>query len=367
VLAGICAGALVYIHPIAPLYAPFALACGFAVPRRPLPTLLPSLRAALVAAGIVAAPYLWALAVLSRRYDVGTGGSLRATGERPVPIESLLGMMPGGWPTAVVAAGLACLGVLHLRTAQPRVAVLLGLWVLVPIAFFTVIPAETRFFVRYLLAALPPLLLLVATGALAGGRRFGSRSLVGAAVVAILVGLGARDGLDRAREVRAIGMERLLRAADVPDALLFSSTGKPISDRPAEQLDTYVALRRAGIEQMEELPAIDVRFDPTVEARGEAALASYLRTGSARRGIWIFRGPASRVTLAERRLEPAPGVETLRVSDSVLVVRTLSLLPPRRLVEHAVRVREAWSIGSPSDRWPEALIGIDRAVLDQHG
>jgi hypothetical protein len=73
------------------------------------------------------------------------------------------------------------------------------------------------------------------------------------------------------------------------------------------------------------------------------------------------------VTLAERRLEAAPGVETLRVSDSVLVVRTLSLLPPRRLVEHAVRVREAWSIGSPSDRWPEALIGIDRAVLDQHG
>ena len=94
-LAGAAAGALVYVHPIAPLYVPFALATGIACSDAPLRSFVPGLRAALIAAAAVAAPYVWALAVLARRYEVGAGGSLGQAGDRSVVHESLLGLTPG--------------------------------------------------------------------------------------------------------------------------------------------------------------------------------------------------------------------------------------------------------------------------------
>ena len=172
-LAGAAAGALVYVHPIAPVYAPFALADRGRLLHAPLRSFAQSARAAILAAALVAAPYVWALAVLTRRYDVGTGNTLAAKGDRPIVLESLLGMTPGGNAIAAIAAALVAIGIVSIWRQTPRLALLLALWIAFPLAFFSVVTANTRFFVRYVIPALPPLLLLVAAGAFALGRRIG--------------------------------------------------------------------------------------------------------------------------------------------------------------------------------------------------
>lgn len=361
-LAGAAAGALVYVHPIAPLYAPFVLATGIARSDAPLRSFLPGLRAASIAAVVVAAPYVWALAVLTRRYDVGASGPLGSTGDRSVVQESVLGLTPGGGSVAVVAVALAAIGAVSIRREAPRVALLLGLWVAVPIVFFSVIPADTRFFVRYVATTLPPFLLLVAAGAFAIGRWARRPVLVGAAVTAVLVAIGVVDDARHVERARGVAIARLMPLTSIPQALLFSSTGSPISDRPPEHLDTYVALRRPGIEQLEELPSLDPRFDAQVEEHGLAAVVAYLRrTRAPSRGVWIFRGPERRVAHAERVLAHVPGVELRRASKTLLVVHSSVPLPPRRLIEQSLEVRGAWSIRSPSDKWADMLIEIDRA------
>jgi len=363
-LAGAAAGALVYVHPIAPLYAPFALATGIARSEAPLRSFLPAIRAALIAAAAVAAPYVWALAVLTRRYDVGASGTLGSTGDRSVAQESLLGLTPGGGAIAAVAVVLAVIGIVSIRRDRPRVALLLGLWVVVPIVFFSVVSANTRFFVRYVVITLPPFLLLVAAGTFAIGRWVGRPVLVGGSVIIALVGFGVLDDARHVQKTRAVAVARLVPLTSIPRALLLSSTGSPISDRPPEHLDTYVALRRPGIDQLEELPSLDPRFDPKVAEHGRAAVVAYLRrTRAPSRGVWIFRGPERRVVHAERALDRIPGVESRRASKTLLVIRSSAPLPPRRLIEQSVQVRQAWSVRSPSDTWVDVLIEIDRAAL----
>jgi len=365
-LAGAAAGALVYVHPIAPLYAGFALLTGIAWSRDPPGQLWRSLRASLIAAAVVAAPYVWALAVLARRYDVGTSSTLSQKGDRPVALETLLGMSPGGDVLAALTLALAAIGLYALGRRTPRVALLLGLWIVTPVVFFSVIPANTRFFVRYVVPALPPFLLLVATGSFVIGRRVGHRSLVAVAIVGALVVMSVRDDIRRIENTRAVAIERLLPLSSVPHALLFSSTGSPSSD--PEHLDTYVKLRRPGIRQLEELPSADPRFDPAIEEKGVAAVAVFLQgTVAPGRGVWIFRGPERRVAHAERALEHVSGVASTRASDTLLVVTSTRDLPARQLVEQAIAVRRAWSIRSPSDRWAETLARIDRAALSRTG
>ena len=364
VLAGAAAGALVYVHPIAPMYMPFAIGTGIACSRAPLRSFVPGIRAALLAAAVVAAPYVWALAVLTRRYDVGAGGTLGSNGDRPVAYESLLGLTPGHGTVAVVTLLLAVAGIVSVGRDNPRMAFLLGTWVVVPIVFFSVVSANTRFFVRYVVPTLPPALLLVAAGAFAIGRWVGRPALIGAVLTLSLVGIGVLEDGREVEKTRALEIGRLLPMASIPQALLFSSTGSPISDRPPEHLDTYVALRRPEIDRLDELPSLDPRFDPYLGRHGRAAVVGYL--GSARgasRGVWIFRGSERRVAHAERALAEIPGVESVRISKTLLVVRSSAPLRPRRLVGQSVEVRRAWSIRSPSDRLTEALIDIDRTAL----
>ena len=236
--------------------------------------------------------------------------------------------------------------------------------VFVPIAFFAVVSAYTRFFVRYVVVTLPPLLLLVAAGTFALGRSIGRPLLVGGAVTVALVAVGALEDVRHVQRIRAVEVARLVPLASIPQALLLSSTGSPISDRPPEHLDTYVALRRPDIGRLEELPSLDPRFDAQVEEHGRAAVVAYLRRArTPARGVWIFRGPQRRVAHAEHVLGGVPGVESRRASKTLLVVRSSAPVPPRRLIEQSIEVRRAWSIRSPSDRWADALVGIDRAAL----
>jgi hypothetical protein len=366
-VAGAAAGALVYVHPIAPLYAPFALGTGICWSTAPLRSFAGAVRTALIAGAVTIAPYVWALAVLTRRYDVGGGGTLGATGSRPVVEEVFLGMSPapGSRVTAALVLAVGALGVATVARRSSRLALLLGLWVAVPVLFFSVIPAHTRFFVRYVVTALPPYLLLVAIGAHALSMRLRrAPTAFATAAVLVLVLLGVGHDVRRIHRTERIGAPRLLRAVSAPNALLLSSTGTPIADRPSEDLDSYVSLRMPRIGRLEELPALNPRFDAHVVPKGRAAVIAYLRGAPhPARGVWIFRGPARRIVRAVRQLAGIPGVEHRRVADTLLVVRSSAALPPLELIEQSLAVRTAWSIHSPSDHWDEVLMGIERAAL----
>ena len=358
IAAGALAGGLVYVHPIAPLYAPFALACGLAADNRPLREALARARPGLVAAIVVALPYVYALAVLRSRLGLGEAGPLSTTAGRSVPEEALHGLTPGGSLGLAALMLFAAAGAVRLVRERPRPGVLLVLWVVVPVVFFTFVPAETRFFARYVLPALPAFLLLVACGctALARGRRS-----VAVALVAVVLVAEAVEDVDRLRALYDLELRGLPGPARTE--ALFSSTGSPRSDRPPELLDDLVALADGAPLRVEELPAIDPRYEQGLVARGSRNVAAFLSGGGEAGGLWLFRGAPRRVSAAAARLAENPAVLATRVGDELLVVRSRRQETRRRLVELAAAVRVAWGIGAPRDRWPRTLVLIDRSAL----
>lgn len=360
--AGAAAGLLVYVHPIAPLYAPLALLTGLATRPSWRPTLR-ELRPAIIAAVVVAAPYLYALAVLRSRYHVGEAGRLQTTAGRSVPVETLYALTPGGTGGLVLFAAFALAGLAWLAKRRLPVAVALGTWLLVPVGFFTLVPAQTRFFGRYLVPALPAFLLLALVGCLALASLVRVPVAVGAFLVLALVVIEGREDVDHLRTLHALDLPALSAAVRGSD-VLFSSTGSPISDRPPELLDDYVALRSTPAARVEELPAIDPRYESGLVEKGRADVDVFLRSGAPpARGLWIFRGRPSRVDAALKRL--ALIFETRRISPSVAIVRSRSPASPRALVLEALRVRTAWGLTTPADRWPRVIAFVDRAALSR--
>ncbi len=143
--------------------------------------------------------------------------------------------------------------------------------------------------------------------------------------------------------------------------MLFSSTGSPRADRPPELLDDYVALERPVGVQVEELPAIDPRYERGLVAKGRRRVVAFLDGGGApRRAVWVFRGRPRRVDAALRRLG---GYDTVRASPELALVRSSRPAEPRELVREALAVRKAWGLTTPADRWPRLLVEVDRASL----
>jgi len=355
--AGALAGALVYAHPIAPLYALPAFACGIAVSELSVRAAIAHARAGVVTGVAVALPYLYALAVLRARYDVGEVQPLSTTAGRTVPEEALHALTPEGVVGLILFTALATAGAVRLLRSRPRVGMLLALWVVVPIAFFTAVPADTRFFGRYVLPALPAFLLLVATGCMSVGRR----PQVAVALVALLLAL---EGLEDANRLRTLSrLELTGLPSPARGEVLFSSTGSPRSDRPPELLDDLVALESPGVSRVEELPAIDPRFDPDVVAKGVRSVRSFLAGGGSAMGVWLFRGTERRADAAAARLARDPELNARRVGRELLVVSSRQVVSRRRLVELAERARVAWGTTTPRDRWPRTIAGIDRAAL----
>ena len=365
VAAGAATGLLVHVHPIAPVYILPAVIAAWAPAGGGMVAFLRRAWPAVVAAAIVAAPYAFALGILSSRYDVGRGELLATTAGRSVPEESLRALAPGGTLGAAALAAAAVLGAAWLARTRPRVAVLLVAWVAVPILFFTLVPAgNARFYGRYVLPALPAYLLLAVVGCLAVGTLVRRRVLVGSVLVAALVGVACTDDLQRLDRLGALRLTALVAAVEPGETVLFSSTGTPIADRPPELLDRYVELEQDGLVFVDELPALDPRYAHDVIPMGEAHVASFLRRSrSPRFAAWIFRGPERRVALAAKRLESEDRVETRSVSPTLLLVSTRARASARSLVELGVSVRLAWSIRSPSDRWAHAMVEADRRAL----
>ena len=358
ILAGAAVGALVYVHPIAPLYAALAAGTGLIVAGRHPRVLLHEAWPGAAVAVAVAAPYAYALAVLRSRYDVGLeSGRLRTTAGRSVPEEALHALTPGGTVGAVVLLALALAGLAWLVRSRARAAAALALWLAVPILFFALVPAGTRFFGRYVAPAEPAFYVLVAAGcvAIAGRRR-----VVTAALAAGVVALSVSERIDHLRTVRDLGLRDLVSAVD-QDTVLFSSTGTPVSDRPPELLDDYLERELAALQRVEELPGIDLRFEPNLQERGRASVAAFLARGEGGRGLWVFRGPDRRVTRAIRRLEGDRELAAERASATLLLVRSRRPAAPPGLIEQGIRARTAWTLASPADRWTTLLLAIGRA------
>jgi hypothetical protein len=358
IAAGALAGGLVYAHPIAPLYALPAFAAGLAVQERPLGEALRRARPGIVAGVLVALPYVYAVAVLRSRYGVGESGPLATTAGRSVPEEALFALTARGTLGLVVTSVLAALGAVDLLRTRNRVGVLLVAWVVLPVAFFTVVPAETRFFDRYVLSALPAFLMLAASGCLALRR---VRALVAVGAACVLLALSIGDDVTRLRSLERLKLTALPRPAS--GQVLFSSTGSPRSDRPPELIDDLVALRAPAAARLEELPALDPRYDPGAVDRGIADVRLWLADAGTARGLWIFRGSERRVLAAVRRFHDDPALTARRIGPELVLVASRRPASRRQLVQLGIRVRDEWGTETPSDRWPRTLARIDRLAL----
>lgn len=361
-VAGLLVGGLVYVHPIAPLTWVAIVAGPLLVHRRPLRDTFRRAWPGLLVASVVAVPYLYALAVLRGRYRVGESSLLTTTGGRTVPEEALRALTPGGGTGALLFTALAAFGLVRLARLDRRRALAVGIWVVLPVVFFTVVPAETRFFGRYVLPSLPAFLALVALGVLGLAR---GRRVAAAAAVAVLLALELVDDGHRLQTLDALELRRL--PAPKLETVLFSSTGTPRSGRPPELLDDLLALEHGEGQRLEELPAIDPRFDAHVVANGAVNVRRFLTRPTAAEGMWVFYGRDDRVLAAARRLRKIPAVRARIVGDQLLVVRTRTREDASRLIELAIAVRSAWGLGSPADRWPRAIVAADRAGVRSGG
>jgi hypothetical protein len=146
-------------------------------------------------------------------------------------------------------------------------------------------------------------------------------------------------------------------------AVIFSSTGAPVRGRPAELMDDYVVLELAGVGRVEELPAIDPRYEPDVVHLGVREVQRFLADGGPPgQGAWLLAGPAGRVLLGERRLRAAPGIVAVRLSPELLLAHSAGSVEREDLVEQAIAVRELW-LGLGRDRWARAVLTVDRRAL----
>lgn len=370
IAAGACAGLLVYVHPTAPLYIALGLTTAFLCAGRPLRHSLMAAVPGLVSLAVVVLPYGYALAVLTRRYEVSSGSSLvEGSSGRPVAVETLLALTPGGWPGAAVFLALAIAGLLALLRLDRAKGSAFALWPIVPVAFFSLIPADTGFFARYVLPSTPFFLLLVIGGCFLLGRLTPAPLLAGSLLVAGLAAWQASEVVARLHDLRALGLTAAVDEAErLEPGVIFSSTGGPIGGRPAELVDRYVCLEVAEVACVEELPAVEPRFETALLELGAREVGAFLDGDNAPgRGAWLFAGTSRRVLLGERRLRQEEGLEIVRLSPTLLLVRSAANEGRDALVRRAIGVREAWLGPAGRDRWARTLIAVDRLALREDG
>ena len=321
-LAGAAAGLLVYVHPVAPPYIALVLATGLLTAGGGRGVIARRAAVALAAAGIAGLPYyLVALDRLRDRYGVHLDRPrLETTAGRSVPEESIHALTPGGTAGAVLFVLLALCGLVWLARTRPRDGVALALWIVVPVAFFWLVPAgDTRFFDRYLTPVLPFFLLAVAVGCLLPWRLAPRAAPAAAAIAVVILGWQAVEGVDRLHELRALRLPALVDAVEPheDDGVFFPSTGRGRAGRPPTLLDTYVRF---------ELPGLD----------------RDRRTGF---GLWILRASAQRLERVVREVQPELEVE--RVSNNLVLVLSASPADAETLLAQDALVRGAWE-GSES-------------------
>jgi dolichyl-phosphate-mannose-protein mannosyltransferase len=326
--AGAALGLLVYVHPIAPLYIGIALVSAVVHGWRGFRTMARTAWPAVVTVVVVGLPYhLMSLSTLKTRYDVHPlRDRLETESGDPVLDLALQRILPGGRPGQIAFSLLGIAGLVFLARKRPRSAVVLALWIVVPAAFFALLPAEgTAFFARYVLAAVPYVLLAVVVGALSLARgRLGRAGTVAAALAVLsLLATAAHRDVERLRDLAASDLRGLIAGVErvSHDGVLFSSV-------VSRHLDSSVALEVEGLPHIES----DCR-----------ELVPYLAGPSTRRrGIWVLNGAGYELTRGLERLNARDELAVERIGSNVVLVTSLEALPPRELVALGLDVRDVW-------------------------
>ena len=361
IAGGAVLGSSIFVHPTAPLYAITAFGAAVVYARRPL-----AAWPGAVAFAVVLFPYYAVTAhALSDRYGVGGGVRGRTFSGNPVWQDAVHFVTP--LPELVnrftVAAALG-LGVL-LATRRFRAAAVIAATIAAPVVFFSVVPTSglsALFFDRYMLPALPFFLLLVAIACTTTARlAWRLRFVVLAVLVAWFVWPGLHVVLTRQTQLARLGLGEVTAAVRTQsrDAVLFGSTGFTLPGgylgyftfgRPPNLADRYLSMR------------VSVPF---VNDDACAPVVGFLRRERAwRHGLWVFWAVQpedhERALAAFRRV---PGVQLTEPYRHFIVVRSVSALPPRRLVELGLELRRVWFRAVPFNRRVNLLIAADRTAL----
>jgi hypothetical protein len=238
-----------------------------------------------------------------------------------------------------------------------RVAVALSLWLVVPISSSPWCRRARASSAATWAPAEPVFYLLVAAGCIAIA---GRRSLVAAALASGVVALSVSERVDRLRTIHELGLRDLVAAVD-GDAIVFSSTGTPVADRPPELIDDYLDLEgvtSAGWRSCRESTCASSRTSSSTAGQTWRHSSRKAREAGA---SGSFAGPERRVTRAVRRLAGDRELVAVQPSPNLLLVRSRSPVAPAKLVEQAIRARTAWTLNSPADRWTTLLLAIDRS------
>src|SRR6185437_3942983 len=211
---GLALGTSVFVHPTAPLYAIVAFGGALVLAERPWRAVVREAWPGAVALVVGFLPYyLVTLHVLSDRYGLGNTKTGRTFDGKPVWEDALGFLAPGAhdvnYFSVLAVAGLAALLLLR----RYRVALFAVGTVVVPVVFFSVVPANgtsALFFDRYVIPTAPAFLLLVVVGCAAIARWAGPfRFLVLALLVGGLLAVEVRIDVPRQHVLRALGLSTI--------------------------------------------------------------------------------------------------------------------------------------------------------------
>jgi hypothetical protein len=365
-------GSSVFVHPTAPVYSLTAFAAVLIyVPRPPRAVVREAWPGALALLVTFGPYYAATLHVLGERYSIGGGAKQgRTFTGNPVWQDALHALAPRShvlnWYTALALGGAVAL----VATRRWRATALLGLTILTPIVFFSVVPANglsAIFFERYMLPALPAFMILVAAACatIAGwARQAWPLALV--LLLAVLVTLDARVVLARQRQLAHLDLGRITSVVRGEDrgAVLFGTVGSQDPSgylgsfnfgHPPGVLDKYLGLR---------IPSLDVVDDDTC-----VPVVAFLHgPATPRRGLWIFfAARPDEEALGRKALAGVPGTQLSEPVPRYLVVRSRRPEPPRALVTTGLALRRRWQRAIPGNPRSIDNVNADARALGTPG
>jgi hypothetical protein len=367
---GFALGTSVFVHPTAPLYAITAFGGALVLAARPWRSVVREAWPGAVALVVGFLPYyLVTLHVLSDRYGLGTSKTGRTFDGKPVWRDALGFLAPGQHDVNYFSL-LALVGLVALLVARRyRVALFCAGTVLVPVVFFSVVPANgtsALFFDRYVIPSAPAFLVLVVAGCAAIARWAGPLRFV--ALVLLVGGLLAtevRVDVPRQNVLRQLGLSRVTEVVrGLDDTVVFGTTGSSNPDalagaftfgRPAPLLNRYLSLR--------------IRDLDTVDDDSCARLAPFLLgPKTPKHGLWIFYAQAPvQETRAAEAFSGLTGVTVSRPVTGYFLLRSRAALAPRALVLLGERLRLRWQQAVPENtRVEENLIATREALAHPH-
>jgi hypothetical protein len=373
IVAGAALGTAIYSHPTAPVYELSAFVAALALVRGTWRDVVRQAWPGAVALAVTTVPYeVFTANKLADRYGVSSGaGHGRTFDGKPVWENALRFMSPNGHGhlffnvlTALAAAGVVVL------VAQRRWRVLgaIAAIIVLPVLFFTYVPANglsALFFDRYVLPPLPFFLLLGAIGAVGIAqlaRRGWPVVLVGLSAVALLTQLSIVRKHDRNLAHLRLGRITSVVRAQSRDAVLFGTAGTQDFTgylgafnfgRGPNLLDRYLALR---------IPSLPLVNDDTC-----VPVVRYLDGApTPRHGLFLFYANDPEQQAAAAAAFAKLGVRVQVPAPRYFLIRTAAL-PPRALVELGLRIRKAWVAAEPANPRAGDLVTSDSRALQAPG